>query len=183
MKNKLNKLNKPLAILLFVALVFTTVYQHVIINEMRNDVEYVRFAVGDAVIGHIKDLDLTLRVMLDQQRKEIDAELEKLRATEQLNFETLSFNKEEIFMRIDSSLMEMSDIHSARWDSDEMLRMEFDSLREYIQERHLAYDALLEKTSALENILEDLRNPLLQGWNEKLQILQNIAEELKAVGE
>jgi hypothetical protein len=150
---------------------------------MRNDVEYVRYAASDAVIGQIKDLDLTLRVMLDQQRKEIDAELEKLRTTEQLNFETLSFNKEEIFMRIDSVLLEISDVYSNRGESDEMLRMEFDSLREYVQNRHLAYDALLEKTSALENILEDLRNPLFQSWNEKLQVLQNIAEELKVAGE
>jgi hypothetical protein len=35
----------------------------------------------------------------------------------------------------------------------------------------------------LENILEDLRNPLFQSWNEKLQVLQNIAEELKVAGE
>ena len=170
-------------VLLFVALVFTTIYQQIVIREISSDVEYVRFAVGDSVIGHIKDLDLTLRVMLDQQRKEINAELDKIRATEQLNFETLSFNKEEVSNRIDSVLMEISDVYAHRGLEDNILRMEVDSLREYVQDRHLAYDALLEKTSALENILEDLRDPLLRTWNDKLQVLQNIAEEFKAKGQ
>jgi len=177
------KLNKIFVSVLFVALIFTTIYQHRIITNMSGDVVYVRDEVNYNVIGHIRDLDLTLRVMLEQQRKEIDAELEKIRATEELNFETLSFNKEDISMRIESIWQEVSDVYSHRGLGDDMLRMEVESLRESVQERHLAYDALLEKVSALENIFEDLRDPLLQTWNDKLQVLQNIAEELKTTAE
>jgi hypothetical protein len=178
-----DKMNKIFVSVLFVALIFTAIYQHRIITNMSGDVVYVRDEVNYNVIGHIRDMDLTLRVMMEQQRKEIDAELERIRATEELNFETLSFNKEEILMRIDSVLMEVSDIYTHRGLEDNILRMEVESLREYVQERHLAYDALLEKTSALENILEDLREPLLKTWREKLEVLDSISNELKAIGD
>ena len=168
--------------ILLTLLTITTLYQHRAINKMSTDFNFVRDEVNYGTVGRIVDLDTTFRDLLTQQREEIDQKFEQVRATSELNFETLSFQREDVQMIIDEALMNVMDVYSNHDRGQEMVIMRVEELQEYVRSKHAAYDALLEKTSALENILEDLRDPLLRTWREKLEVLESVTEELKMIG-
>jgi hypothetical protein len=149
-----NKITKILMTVLLIILTATTLYQQSAINKMNTDFSLVRDEVSYGMVGRIVDLATNFEMVLMEQRKEIDRKFEQIRATSELNFETLSFQREDVQTIIDNAIMNIE-------DRQEMVLMRLEELQEHVWSKHVAYDALLEKTSALENILEDLRNPFL----------------------
>ena len=149
-----NKITKILMTVLLIILTATTLYQQSAINKMNTDFSLVRDEVSYGMVGRIVDLATNFEMVLMEQRKEIDQSFEQIRATSELDFETLSFQREDVQTIIDNAIMNIE-------DRQEMVLMRLEELQEHVWSKHVAYDALLEKTSALENILEDLRNPFL----------------------
>ena len=170
------RITKILVTILLLLLTSVSIYQYRAISKLQSDFDYVRDAVNYNLGGRIDDLDVAFRQKVIEQRDAIFERIAQIEANQALEYEHFTH-------RLDDFSMSVSDFSMNRDQAVDNVYSRMENLREYVQERHLAYDALLEKTSALENILEDLREPLLKTWREKLEVLDSISNELKAIGD